>query len=128
MPMEDIQLDGGHSVEISFEDIQRHEMPADIDHQPAPGKARLVTNGNCGNCKALGSDLDKLEKRFETSHCSKRGWSIDFCAARSNLQRIGFVFSQFLNGLPGLIGMDYKGCMRRVNHFQIQRGESQLRS
>ncbi len=44
MPVKDVELDGFHPVEISLDHIDRHEVAAGVDHEPAPLEARLIVN------------------------------------------------------------------------------------
>ena len=34
--MQDIQLARGHAIDVSADQIERHELPRAIDHEPAP--------------------------------------------------------------------------------------------
>src|SRR5260370_30301331 len=42
VPVQNIHLHRGHSVQVALEDVQWNEMAADIDEQAAPGEARLI--------------------------------------------------------------------------------------
>jgi len=42
VPVQHVHLHCGHTVQVSLYDIDRHEMPAGVDHQPAPREARTV--------------------------------------------------------------------------------------
>src|ERR1700686_1514766 len=62
MPVEDVHFYCGHSVEVAFEHVERNEVAADVDQQPAPGKARLVPDSHRGGCESGWSDLYELKK------------------------------------------------------------------
>jgi hypothetical protein len=46
VPVEDVHLHRLHTIEVLPDDIERHEVPARIDHQTSPGEARLVIDGH----------------------------------------------------------------------------------
>src|SRR5579864_2773490 len=68
VPVKNVQLDRGHSVEIALDHVEWHEMAAGVDHQTAPRKARLVLNRDCGNGEALRRDLDELQESLQPAH------------------------------------------------------------
>ena len=39
VPVEDVELHGGHGVEVALDDVDRLEVAADVDHQAAPAEA-----------------------------------------------------------------------------------------
>src|SRR6266849_1899107 len=42
VPVKDIHLHGFHPVQIALYGVERNKMPARVDHQPAPRKARTI--------------------------------------------------------------------------------------
>src|SRR5215470_12959068 len=62
VPVKHIELHSCHAVEIALDYLDRHEVPARVDHQPAPRESRFIFNRDRGNGKALGGDMDKLQK------------------------------------------------------------------
>src|SRR6266542_2527375 len=57
VPVEHVQLDRRHRVQIPLDYLDRHEVAAGINHEPAPWEPRLVIDRDRGNGKALGRDL-----------------------------------------------------------------------
>ena len=49
MPMQNIHLHSGHSVEVAFEHVERNEVTADVDEQAAPGEPGLILDRDGGN-------------------------------------------------------------------------------
>src|SRR5690242_1358825 len=52
-PMEHIEFDCFHAVEIALDYRETNETMTGIDEQTAPGKARSIFDGNNGNGEAL---------------------------------------------------------------------------
>ena len=48
VPVKDVHLHGRHRVEIALEHLHRLEVTRDVDHQPAPWKARPIVDLNAG--------------------------------------------------------------------------------
>ena len=72
-------------------------MTAGIDHQAAPGEARLVANGDGGNCESVRINFDKLQKRLQTAENAERGCGVQLRALGRDVQRVAFVFAELLN-------------------------------
>ncbi len=47
--MKDVHLHRFHAIDVALQNIQRDEVPADVDHQAAPRKSRLIVNGHRGH-------------------------------------------------------------------------------
>ena len=62
MPVEDVQLHGGHAIEIALDHFDRLEVPSAIDHQAAPAKARRVLNLRRGKYVVGSRLLHKLDQ------------------------------------------------------------------
>ena len=72
MPMQNIQLHRGHSLQRSFENFHRMEMPCGIDHQPTPGKTRPVGDRNRREIESVPVSFQQLQQRFKTAHRANR--------------------------------------------------------
>ena len=66
VPVEDVQLDRGHGVEIALDHFDRHPVARHIEHQAAPGEARLVFDVDGGRFEAIGAERDQLRKGRES--------------------------------------------------------------
>src|SRR4051794_22240344 len=44
VPVKNIHLHRGHSIEIAFDDGDRHEVSTGVDHQSSPWKSRLIVD------------------------------------------------------------------------------------
>src|SRR3954452_3462921 len=73
VPVKDVQLHGGHAIEIAVEDLDRQEMAAYIEHQTTPGKARLILNGERRDGESLGGHFHELQECLETAHGTESG-------------------------------------------------------
>jgi hypothetical protein len=62
VPMEDVELDGGHAVEGALHVRQRNPVACDIQHQAAPGEARMVFDGHRRHAETAGIQIDQLHK------------------------------------------------------------------
>ena len=65
VPMKHVELDRFHAVESAINHIERHEMPARVQHQSPPGETRLVVNGHCRNGESLRRDANQLQKGLQ---------------------------------------------------------------
>ena len=124
--MEDIQLDRFHSVQIAFEHIQRNEVPAHINHQPAPGKARRVLNVNHGHGKTGGSCLHQLQKHLQAMQRAQRRGSAQRCPGCRHVQRVRFIFAKFRDFFAGVFHMNDQRCNWVIYDFQAQQRHAGL--
>jgi hypothetical protein len=113
--VEDIQFDGGHTVDRAEENVNRHEVPSAVDHQAAPAKTRSVVNRYCGKKISRYIRLHKLLQSFETVHGSDDCSGVKVRAGRGDFKRVGLVFIDRLNGFSSSIDTDNerRGCARR---------------
>ena len=116
--MEDVHLHGFHAIDISPQDVERNEVPADVEHQSSPWKARLIVNRNDRHVESVGAGLDQLQKCLQAVHRAERSRGVQFRAVRGNFQRVVLVFAEFLNVFAGVIGVNRQrrfaaGCCRR---------------
>ena len=106
VPMEDVELYRLHAVERAIDHIQQHEMTTHIQHQSPPGKAWLIVDGYRGNGEASRGDSDELQEGLQAVQHAERigGFEVNFI--RRDLQMIGLVFFQLLNGCTGTLGLN----------------------
>src|SRR5437764_1445606 len=62
VPVQDVQLDGGHAVQIALDRLDGLEVPARINQQPAPTKTRLVLNDSGRDEIAAAITFEQLQK------------------------------------------------------------------
>ena len=62
VPVEDVHFHGFEAVDVSFEHIERNEMARGIDHQSAPGKARLIVDCDGGTANPSGETSTSCRK------------------------------------------------------------------
>ena len=118
VPMKDVHLHGFQAVEIAANDLQGNEVSRRIDHQAAPGKARLVANGERRRREPVAGNVDKLQKRLQSMHRSKRCGCGELRARAGYFQYVGFVLTHILNFLAGVIGVDEERCRGRRSRTQ----------
>src|ERR1022692_4225977 len=108
MPVKGIQLVQGHDVENLLDLLFVEEVPADIQHQPAPLEPRLVLDMDAGECPnhtpngIRGEHLDRqqLQQRLHTIEDARRIRRSYDCRIRSDGQLIAFR-TQTGAGVPG---------------------------
>src|SRR5580704_15510678 len=92
MPVEDVELNGGHSVEGTSDHVDRHEVASTVDHQAAPTKTWRVVNRHCRN-KITGSiGLHELLQSLEAMHGSHHSSGVQASARGSYVERVGLIF------------------------------------
>ncbi len=104
--MEDVQLYRFHAVQSAIDHIERHEVPAHIQHQPAPGKPRLVVNGHGRNGETSRRDADQLQKGLQAVEYAQRIGGFKVNLIRRDLQVIGLVFIHLLHRRARALGLD----------------------
>src|SRR6266446_4266737 len=102
MPMENVHLRRFKAVQIALEYIERNKVAAYVDHQPTPGKARLVMNDERRSGEAVRRDFHQLQKCLQPVHGAQRRWRFDLRAICRNRQRVALVFAEFLNLFAGV--------------------------
>ncbi len=107
VPVEDVHLHGFEAVDVSFEHIERDEMARGIDHQPAPGKARLIVDGDRRGGKSFGRHFYQLKKSLQTVQRAERSGRAEFRAGSGDFEDVRLIFAKFLDFLAGMV---------RVNH------------
>ncbi len=72
--MQQVEFHCLHGIEILSDDVERYEVPTAIDHQPAPGEARLVFDDDRRNCESLRRWVNHLQKGLEAVEDPERIW------------------------------------------------------
>ena len=62
VPVEDVHLHRGHAVDVALDHVDRLEVAAHVDHQAAPGEARLVLNVDERKVVAAASPATSCER------------------------------------------------------------------
>ena len=60
VPVEDVEVNGFHSVNGAAKRINRHEVAADVDHEAAPGESGFVLDPDGGSGEACRSGLYQM--------------------------------------------------------------------
>src|SRR5262249_51488491 len=111
-PMEDIQFDRFHSIEIALNHRKRHKTMSRVDQKPTPGEARLVVDGNNGNAEAFRSDSYQLEKGLESAKHPKRVRRHQLNTGGRDLKAVRFVLAQLLDRRTRSGSLNYEiGCV-----------------
>jgi len=82
------------------------EMASRVDHQAAPGEARLVVDGDGRRGETLRGNLHQLQEGLQTVQDAQSIGRGQFYGCRSDLQLVGLVFIELLYQLAGAGGPD----------------------
>ena len=124
VPMEDVELDRFHAVEGAIHHIEGHEMAARVQHQSAPGKARLIVDSHCRNDEASWRDTDELQKGLQAVQHAQRIGGFEVHLVGCNLQMIGLIFIDLLHGCARPRGLDEE--QRFIEHSLAPQGNPGL--
>ena len=97
VPVEDVELDGGHAVEGALDDVHRLEVAATVDHEAAPGKPGRIVDRDDGEYIVIAGGLGELNERFQAVHRSyyRIGFNID--TGGCDGKRVGLVLGDGLD-------------------------------
>src|SRR5262249_53891363 len=96
-PVEDVQFDRFHSVQIAFDCRDRYKAVPGVNQQTSPRKARLVINRNDGNAEAFWSDSHQLEESLESAEHSDWIGGRQLNIGRRDFEVVGFILTELLN-------------------------------
>ena len=108
MPVEDVELDGGHGVEIAADHIEGEEVAGGIEQEAAPGETRVVVDDDGGRSPAGRRFRHELKQGFEGVEGSERVRGGYQRLMGCGFEAIGFVFVERLHGIAGGTDMDPK--------------------
>ncbi len=111
--MKDVHLHRFHAVQIAPENLKRNEVSANVDHQSAPGKPRLILNLYGGGSEAVGRDFHQLQKSLQPVHRAERRGGLNFRAVWADFKRVRFILAQLLNLLARVIRVNRQSSFRR---------------
>ena len=94
VPVEDVELHGGHGVQIALHYIERHEVARRIEHQAAPGKAGLILNVDGGNLVAVRAEGHELREGSQAVEYAGARGRFERGAIRGHIQRVRFVLAE----------------------------------
>jgi len=66
--VKDVELGNDHRVERPFNDADRLEVAAHVDHEPAPAEARGVVDIDFRHTAPAVTDRDQLQERLHAVH------------------------------------------------------------
>src|SRR5881398_3183316 len=116
MPVKYVELDSGHGVQVLFENLERNEVAADVNHQAAPSETRPVVNDYRRNSEAFIGDVHQLQECFESAHDAESGRRIQSGVGTAYVQAIRFVLSQFLHCVSPALALEDQCGSRRVRY------------
>src|SRR6185295_11932004 len=70
VPVEYIELDRRHRIQITFEHLHGLEVATDIDEQATPGEARLILNAYPRQVIAITISVEQLQESLHAPQCS----------------------------------------------------------
>ena len=105
--MEHIHLVAGHAIDVLLDELLSEEVAADVEHQAAPGEARVIDDVDAGDGpgggaarRTLDFRREQLEQRLDAVEQARRRLRLDAYAAR----RDGQVVAIGMGGGGGLRG------------------------
>src|SRR6516162_4575442 len=72
MPVKYVHFYGFEAVDVSLDHFNWNKMPAGVNHQSPPGKARLVLNADGRDGKSIRRDGNELKEGLQAMKCSER--------------------------------------------------------
>jgi hypothetical protein len=93
VPMQDIELNRRHCIEIPFEDVDRLVVAPYVNKKTPPGKAGTVINLDSGDEVTVAVTFKQLLESLEAPQDADRGWGLKNCLPLRYLKRVGFVFA-----------------------------------
>src|SRR6516225_3957145 len=99
MPVENVQLHGGHGIDVAEDDGKRHPVTGGIDHEAAPREARAIFDVDGGSGEALFGRCYQLGKGLDTAEGTVDGGGVEGGALGGDVEGVRFVFAK-----GGIIG------------------------
>ena len=106
VPVEYVELHGGHGVEIALDHGHGHPVAGDIELKAAPGEARHVRDGHGRYDVAARAGLYELKKCLEAMQDAERIERFEPGALRVDGEFVALVFAECLDGLAGAFAAD----------------------
>ena len=97
VPVEDVHLDGGHGIEGALDDVDGFEVSAAIDHESAPGEARLVDDRDGGDDVVLVIRLYELQQRLQAVHGAYHGSRVKGHGGGGDTHPVGLILIRGLD-------------------------------
>ncbi len=95
VPVEDVQFDSGHPVQVSLDDIHGHEVAGGINEEPPPGESGLIIDLKAGNEIALAVGVHELKDGLKAMEDAEVGLGNEKDAVRIYSEAVGLVFERF---------------------------------
>ena len=100
VPVQHVELHGGHAVEVALHGRHRLEVPGGIEQQPAPGKARRIGNVAILRLPAVRRGPQHLPKRGQPPLNAQRRRSREARARRRDAQPVTLISRAGAGYLP----------------------------
>jgi hypothetical protein len=126
VPVEDVEFDGSHGVEVTLEDIEGNPVARHVDHEAAPGKAGTVFDLHRGSPEAVRAHLRKLGEGGEATQYAQRCSRSQTGLMGGDAEAVGFVFAQPLDGSARMLAADQQGSGSNVRRRYIRNRDTRL--
>lgn len=101
VPVKDVELDGGHSVESAQNVGDRKEVAAGIEHESAPGEAGCVFNVDGWKDVGGTEGLKELKERLHSVEGADVGFGMEGDVMFIDVEGVAFIDVQLGNSLRG---------------------------
>ena len=123
MPMEHVKLDGSHGLEVALENLHRLIVPAYVNKQAAPGKARLILNLDARQIVAVAIAFHQLQQSLQTAQGPNHSRRHESRLFVRDFQAVALVLSNRWNSLSRPSRLDHESSsafIRRQTSRQRQ--------
>ena len=118
--MEDVELHHGHAVQRALDHVDRLEVAAHIDHEPAPAEARCVIDGDGGRLARAVFERNQLQECLHSAHGADIGCRTQLCVRWRDRQLVAFVFIHALHRFAGAGSSDSQHGGRAGSGFGLR--------
>ena len=74
VPVQDVEMNGGHAVQRALDELDRLPSAAGIEHEAAPGETGPIGDVHRGHDGLRAVLSDQLEERLEAVQHPERAW------------------------------------------------------
>jgi hypothetical protein len=135
VPVEDVELDGGHRFEVSLDDVDGHPMAGDVDHETSPREARVVLDVDHGNREPLAGGSDQLREGGHAAQHSGGGRGFEASAGGTDIERVRLVLPKrgperprAEAGYREFAGRVVAGSASLARNERLEAGDSRVRA
>ncbi len=110
MPVKDIELHCRHRIQIAFDHLDRHPVPRNVEHQPAPRESRAIFDVNARHLRTC---ADQLRQGRQTAQRPGNAGRLKTRMAFGHIETVRFVFPQFREGRASFAAIN-RQCLIKV--------------